>query len=74
MFDQIDQRALEVHWPNIVSKLHTHFKITIPDNIVPIADVDVLNFVLLLKLFSASRAQIAASTNALLVFSKVNSF
>lgn len=74
MFDQIDQRALEEQWPNIVLKLHTQFTLNVPDNIVPITDVDLLNFVSLLKLFSAERAQISASTNALFVFSKVSSF
>lgn len=74
MFNQVDQTALEEHWPNMVLKLHTQFNISAPNNIVPITDVDLLNFISLLKLFSAVRAQLSTSTNALFVFSKVSPF
>lgn len=74
MFEQIDQSVLEEHWPQIVAKLHTQFKINVPNDIVPVTDTDLLNFISLLKLFSAVRAKISASTNALLTFSKVRLF
>lgn len=71
LFESVNQKALEEKWQNMVSKLHAVFKIEVPSNIAPITDVDLLNFIGLLKLFSAVRTQLPTSVKSVLTFSKV---
>lgn len=71
LFESVDQSALEEKWQNMVSKLHTVFKIEVPSNIVPLKDADLINFIGLMKLFSAVRIQLPTSVKSVLTFSKV---
>lgn len=70
-FETIDQRSLEEQWPDIAKKMHVLFRIDIPADVVPAANVDWLNFVRMLKQFSISRTAIKTTTASILTFSKV---
>lgn len=74
LFESVSQSALEDRWDDIVKKFHILFNVDVPKDIIPVPNVDLINFIGLLKRFSVIRTSIKTSTASILTFSKVCAF